>query len=186
MELACVPAWGRRADLTAAFAARIVAALLASPDAMRTTLVMTAHSLPRSVVDAGDPYERDVRASAEAIGAAVRARAALDIPVTVAFQSQGMAGSAPTEWLGPDLRAALDAARDGGSARVLFAPVGFLADHVEVLYDLDVEARALAADRGLSYARAPSLNADEDFVDVLVDVCRPFLGHGRDLSGGHG
>ena len=53
MELACVPAWGRRADLTAAFAARIVAALLASPDAMRTTLVMTAHSLPRSVVDAG-------------------------------------------------------------------------------------------------------------------------------------
>ena len=65
-----------------------------------------------------------------------------------------MAGSAPTEWLGPDLRAALDAARDEGSARVLFAPVGFLADHVEVLYDLDVEARALAADRGLS-TRAP-------------------------------
>jgi protoporphyrin/coproporphyrin ferrochelatase len=186
VALACIPAWGQRADLAAAFATRIAADLLASPDVARTTLVMTAHSLPSSVIAAGDPYERDVRASAEAIGAAVRARAGCDVPTFVAFQSQGMAGPAQTEWLGPDLRAALDAATERGSARVLFAPIGFLADHVEVLYDLDVEARAMASERGLAYARIPSLNADDDFVDVLADVCGPLLGPSGAASEGHG
>lgn len=186
VELACVPAWGGRANLIAAFATRIVAELAGSPDAGRTTLVMTAHSLPSSVIAAGDPYERDVRASAEAIAAAVRSRAACDVPWLVAFQSQGMAGPAQMEWLGPNLRATLDAARQRGAARVLFAPIGFLADHVEVLYDLDVEARALAAERGMGYARAPSLNADDDFVDVLVEVCRPMLGPTRVASERHG
>jgi protoporphyrin/coproporphyrin ferrochelatase len=186
VELACVPAWGGRADLTAALAARIAAELLASPDAARTTLVMTAHSLPRAVIVAGDPYERDVRASAAAIAVAVRARVAREVPALVAFQSQGMAGPAPIEWLGPDLRTTLDTVRQQGAARVVFAPVGFLADHVEVLYDLDVEARAMAAERGLAYARAPSLNDDDDFVDVLVEVCRPLLGSVRAASASHG
>ena len=175
LELTCVPAWGARSDLTTAFATRIVASLGASHDAARTTVVMTAHSLPRSIVDAGDPYERDVRASAAAIGVAVREQAG-SVRTEVAFQSQGMAGAAPVEWLGPDLRAALDAARDHGAERVLLAPIGFLADHVEVLYDLDVEARAMAAERGMAFARAPSLNADDDFVRVLTNVCRPLLG----------
>jgi protoporphyrin/coproporphyrin ferrochelatase len=186
VELSCAPAWGGRADLTAAYASRVEAGLLASPDAERTTVVMTAHTLPRSVIAAGDPYERDVRASAEAIGLAVRARVAREIPVLVAFQSQGMPGPAPVEWLGPDLREALDAAREGGAARVLFAPIGFLADHVEVLYDLDVQARAMAAERGLAYARTRSLNADDDFVDVLVEICRPLLGPERPVSPRHG
>ena len=175
VDLACVPAWGGRADLTAALAARIATELQASPDAERTLIIMTAHSLPRFVIAAGDPYERDFRASAESVAVAVRARVAREVPTLVAFQSQGMAGPAPIEWLGPDLREALDAARERGSARVLFAPIGFLSDHVEVLYDLDIEARAMAAERGMSYARAPSLNADDDFVDVLAEVCRPLL-----------
>jgi ferrochelatase len=179
VDVACVPAWGGRADLTAALAARIVAELQASPDAERTGVVMTAHSLPRSVIAAGDPYERDFRASAEAVAVAVRARVAREVPTLVAFQSQGMAGPAPASWLGPDLREALDAVRERGSARVLFAPIGFLSDHVEVLYDLDIEARAMAAERGMSYARAPSLNADDDFVDVLAEICRPLLGTAR-------
>jgi ferrochelatase len=176
VDLVCVPPWGRRADLTAAFAARIVSTLLASQDAERTMLLMTAHSLPRSVVEAGDPYERDVRASASDVAAEVRARVGRDVPVLVAFQSQGMAGPGAAEWLGPDLRAALDTAKERGAARVLFAPIGFLADHVEVLYDLDIEARAMASQRGLAYARAPSLNADDDFVDVLENVCRSLIG----------
>ena len=136
---------------------------------------MTAHSLPKAVVDAGDPYEREVRASAEAVAAAVRARVDAAVPPVVAFQSQGMAGAAPVEWLGPDLRAALDTVKAQGSSRVVFAPIGFLADHVEVLYDLDIEARAMAAERGLAYARMPSLNADDDFIEVLAGVARPLL-----------
>jgi ferrochelatase len=186
VELACVPPWGGRADLTAAFASRIVGALVASADADRTTVVMTAHSLPRSVVAAGDPYERDVRASAAAIAAQVVARVGRQVPTLVAFQSQGMAGASPVEWLGPDLREALDVAREQGAARVLFAPIGFLADHVEVLYDLDIEARAMATERGLGYSRAPSLDADDDLVDVLVELCRPLLGQARVASASHG
>lgn len=178
VELDCAPPWGSRPDLTAAFASRI-AATLAGGGGARTAVVMTAHSLPRSVVDAGDPYERDVRASAEAIASAVRARlAGTEVSFLVAFQSQGMAGAAPIEWLGPDLRAALDAAKASGASRVVLAPVGFLADHVEVLYDLDVEARAMAVERGLSYARSPSLNADDDLVEVLAALARPLLAHG--------
>ncbi|HEX4447181.1 MAG TPA: ferrochelatase [Polyangiaceae bacterium] len=178
LEVACAPAWGGRDDLCAAFAARIVAALGAEAGAGRTTLLMTAHSLPKAVVDAGDPYEREVRASADAIAQRVRrtsGEGSSELPVVVAFQSQGMAGAAPIAWLGPDLRAALDAAKGHGSARVVLAPVGFLADHVEVLYDLDIEARALAAERGLAYARAASLNADGDFIEVLAAVARPLL-----------
>ncbi len=186
VDLACVPAWGGRADLTEAFAGRIAGALAASADAARTTLVMTAHSLPQSVIDAGDPYERDVRASAAAVALAVRARVGREVPTRVAFQSQGMAGPAPVQWLGPDLRATLDAVATAGAARVVFAPIGFLADHVEVLYDLDVEARAMAGERGLGYARAPSLNADDDFVDVLAEICRPLLGSAHAAPASHG
>jgi len=186
MDLACVPPWGGRSDLTAAFASRIASELHAFPEAERTVVVMTAHSLPRSVIAAGDPYERDFRASAEAVAVALRAQMAREVPTLIAFQSQGMAGPASAEWLGPNLCEALDVARQRGAARVLFAPIGFLSDHVEVLYDLDIEARAMAAERGLSYARAPSLNADDDFVDVLIEVCRPVLGSVIPTSASHG
>jgi ferrochelatase len=175
LEVACAPSWGSRPDLCNAFAMRIAGTLGPPPLADRTLLVLTAHSLPRSVIDGGDPYERDVRASAEAITAAVHARAGRDVPWMVAFQSQGMAGPG-VPWLGPDLRGALDAANERQAERVLFAPVGFLADHVEVLYDLDIEARAQAAERGLAYARVPSLNDDDDFVEVLASLARPLLG----------
>ena len=60
----------------------------------------------------------------------------------------------------------------------MLAPIGFLADHVEILYDLDIDARAMAKERELEYCRTPSLNADDDFVDALADVARPLLGHG--------
>ncbi len=170
VQLACVPPWGQREDLAVAFATRIAAELSGPGD----LVVMTAHSLPQSVVDAGDPYERDVRASAAAITAAVCARAGRQVPALVAFQSQTAGSSIP--WLGPDLAATLDAAKARGAERVVFAPIGFLADHVEVLYDLDVEARTMALDRGLTYARAASLNADDDFADLLAAVARPLLG----------
>jgi protoporphyrin/coproporphyrin ferrochelatase len=180
VELGCVPSWGDRADLCEAFARRIASTLGGPPGLTApTTLLLTAHSLPVSVVAAGDPYERDFRAAASAVERAVRARVPTDLNVVVAFQSQGMSGGpAPIEWLGPDLRASLDAARERGSAHVVLAPIGFLADHVEVLYDLDLEARAMATARGMSYARMPSLNADDDFVDVLTAVARPLLRHG--------
>jgi protoporphyrin/coproporphyrin ferrochelatase len=181
VEIAAAPGWGGRGDLCAAFVSRIAARLEASLDRGTTTVVMTAHSLPKAVVDAGDPYERDVRAAARAVEAGLRVRGSLGPPerddigphIDVAFQSQGLDGHGA--WLGPGLGEALEAARARGDRQVIFAPIGFLADHVEVLYDLDVEARAMAEERGLSYARMPSLNADDDFIDVLEAVARAQL-----------
>jgi ferrochelatase len=168
VTLACAPGWGQSAKLLDAFAHRIRAIL---GDPARTTVVLSAHSLPRAVIDRGDPYEREVRAAA----AAVVERLGAGVHAAVAFQSQGFGAG---EWLGPDLRATLEAAAARGDRRVVLAPIGFLADHVEILYDLDVEAAAMARERGLAYARSASLNDDDDLVDVLADVARPLLAHG--------
>jgi protoporphyrin/coproporphyrin ferrochelatase len=166
VALACAPGWGQTPELHAAFVRRI-RQVLGAP--ARTTVLLTAHSLPRIVIDRGDPYEREVRAAA----AAVADLLGPDVHTAVAFQSQGL--GAPGEWVGPDLRAALDDAAARGDARVIFAPIGFLADHVEILYDLDIEAAAMASERGLGWARAPSLNDGDDFIEVLAGVARPLL-----------
>jgi ferrochelatase len=140
-------------------------------------LLLTAHSLPQSVIDAGDPYERQVRAAAEGVVAEVRVRTSLALPWTLAFQSQGLAAPG-VAWLGPDLTTALDQARGRGARSVVACAIGFLGDHVETLYDLDVEAAGLARERGLSFRRAPSLDADDDLVGVLAGLARPLLSHG--------
>jgi ferrochelatase len=177
LELVCAPDWGSNEALCTAFATRIRAAL-AGQDLARTTVVMTAHSLPKAIIARGDPYEREVRAAA-----AVVATRLGDVRWTVAFQSQGMSGAAG-DWLGPDLPTTLDEARARGDALVVFAPIGFLADHVEILYDLDIEAVALARDRGLRTVRAASLNADDDLVSAIAEVAGPLLSpaaHGSHL-----
>ena len=175
VALVCSENWGRLGSLCRAFASRIVQTLGGGEGLDRTLLAMTAHSLPRAVADRGDPYEREVRGAADAIGALVGDRLGRPVPFTVAFQSQGLSGG--VEWLGPNLQQALDEAKSRRFERVVVAPVGFLADHVEVLYDIDIEARAQAAERGLALDRTPSLNADDDFVEVVAEVCRPLLHH---------
>lgn len=172
IRLACSAGWGQSARLGAAFAARIDETLAACSAPDRTTLLFTAHSLPRSSIDAGDPYEREFRATIDAVVAS--SNRARRVHRAVAFQSQGIGSG--VEWLGPDVPAALDQARARGDAHVVFASIGFLADHVETLYDLDIEARAMAAQRGLGYARARSLDASDDLVEALADVARPLLG----------
>jgi ferrochelatase len=175
VEVASVPNWGGVPELAEAFARRVTA-LLRNADLQRTSVVLTAHSLPQAVVDAGDPYERDVRAAADAVMARVRAAMGCEVGSMVAFQSQGMAASGrPTSWLGPTLDAALASCSARGDSGVVVAPIGFLADHVEILYDLDIEARAQAEHRGLSFARIPSLNADDDFLAVLALVAERHL-----------
>jgi ferrochelatase len=177
VDLVCASNWGQTPALCKAFAGRIVDALGTGSDES-TSVIMTAHSLPRSIIDAGDPYEREVRAAAATIAELVEG-ASRDFRVEVAFQSQGLAaGPGGAAWLGPDLATALDASRARGDRRVVFAPIGFLADHVETLYDLDIEARKMAADRNLSYARAKSLNSDDDLIEALTEVARPLLTHG--------
>lgn len=171
LHVTCADNWGREPALTRAFADEIRRALAEMAESARpaTLLLMTAHSLPLAVLRGGDPYEEEVRASAAAI---VLELGSGSPSCQVAFQSQGMGGG---EWLGPDLVASLDAARSAGKKHVLVAPIGFLADHVEILYDLDIEAQALASARGLTLARTRSLNASNGLLDALENVTRPLL-----------
>ncbi len=101
-----------------------------------------------------------------------------DLRSVVAFQSQGMSGGPggrPVEWLGPDLPTTFETLAADGVKTAIVSPIGFLADHVEILYDLDIEARALAEKRGITLLRAPSLNASDDFVSVLAGVARTLI-----------
>ncbi|HET9930865.1 MAG TPA: ferrochelatase, partial [Polyangiaceae bacterium] len=106
--------------------ADLVRPALGAPES--ESLLLTAHSLPRKVIEMGDPYAKLVELSASAIAKKLgRAH-------ELVYQSQGADGG---DWLGPDLRSALSAAQARGVRRVVVAPVGFLSDHVETLYDLD-------------------------------------------------
>ena len=161
VEVDAVPNWGQTPALLDAFASRIreAAAKLAGEP---PTLLLTAHSLPKG---ADDHYEIETRASAHAVAERVR-----DVcpEATVVFQSQG-AGATASSWLGPSLADAIAEAR---TRRVLVAPIGFLIDHVEILYDIDIEAKEQARARGIELSRTRSLNDDDDFVAVLESLVR--------------
>ncbi|MCA9629911.1 MAG: ferrochelatase [Myxococcales bacterium] len=132
-----------------------------------TPLILTAHSLPMMVLRGGDPYAELFSASAHAIARRLGREPRL------AYQSQGASGG---EWLGPTLERVLEASsRDNQTGQVAIAPVGFVADHVETLYDLDIEARGWARDLGLDLLRVPAHNTDAAFLDALAGVVRRAL-----------
>jgi ferrochelatase len=127
-------------------------------------LFFTAHSLPCRVVEEGDPYDRRLL---ETCGL-VAERMPLP-PWEFAFQSASHTGE---PWLGPDL---LEALERSGARRALVCPIGFVADHLEVLYDIDVEARSWAAGRGVEIRRTASFNDRPAFIQALAEVVRPRL-----------
>ena len=129
----------------------------------RTKVVFTAHSLPARIVDAGDPYPDEVRATAAAVAA--KAGLAQWTQWSTAWQS---AGRTPEPWLGHDVLEVIDdLARDGGDGLVV-CPCGFVSDHLEVAYDLDVEAAARAKEHGIAFARTRVLNDDEAVLRALA------------------
>jgi ferrochelatase len=164
-----VPPWYAEPDLVALLAERVTDALTslgASPANGRTPVVFTAHSLPERVRQRGDTYPEQLEESARLVAAAAGISR-----WQVAWQS---AGRTPEPWLGPDIRDVVRrlAAAEGadGADGVVVCPIGFVTDHLEVLYDLDVELAAVAAEVGLPFARTASLNDDPRFIGVLADV----------------
>jgi ferrochelatase len=133
-------------------------------------LILTAHSLPMSIIAGGDPYASQSAAAARAI------ERELGRPATLAYQSEGAGGG---EWLGPSLEHCLDRAAARGSRTVAVAPFGFLAEHVETLYDLDIEARALAESKGLEFVRVPALDDDPEFIAALAEIASTALASER-------
>lgn len=161
-----VPQWYAEPDLVALLATRVtdaLAALAAGGDQRSYPVIFTAHSLPARVVESGDTYPEQLEESARLV-----AEAAGLARWQVAWQS---AGRTPEPWLGPDIRDAVrQLAESGGSKGVVVCPIGFVTDHLEVLYDIDVELAAVAAEVGLPLARTASLNDDPRFIAVLADV----------------
>ena len=129
-----------------------------------THVVFTAHSLPERILAEGDPY-RDQLLETSAL---VAERAGVG-DWSFAFQSESATGE---PWLGPDILVELETLHERGVGKVLVAPVGFVCDHLEILWDLDVEARERAAELGLELDRIESLNADPEFIDALVALVK--------------
>ena len=154
-----VSTWWERPRFVALLADRVRACVASC--ATPPVVCFTAHSLPVRVSPPGSEYPVSLARAAAAIAEA----AGLEDHV-VCWQSAGRTGD---EWLGPDVLEVLRSL-DDGVRDVVVCPVGFVSDHLEVLYDLDVEASAVAATRSITLHRTASLNDDPTFVDVLADV----------------
>jgi protoporphyrin/coproporphyrin ferrochelatase len=137
------------------------------PMAPGRKVLFTAHSLPEKALAEGDPYERECRATA-----ALVATAAGVADWDFAFQSQGMTED---RWLGPTVEATLDRYSAEGIREVMLHPIGFVCDHVEVLFDVDVLFKDYAAARGIALFRPESLNGSAKYTETLADVAQRAL-----------
>ncbi len=161
LDTPLVPAreWHTHPRFIRAWARRVQAALEYLPPG--TAVVFTAHSLPARILGWNDPYPTRIEETAAAV-----ARATGLVGWRVAYQSASQTGE---PWLGPDILEVIEELARQGIPAVLAVPVGFVADHLEVLYDLEIEARARAQALGLQFGRTPSLNDDPDFLAALAD-----------------
>jgi ferrochelatase len=163
IEFSCVRTFHDHPLLIKAFGEKVLAEAPRASDA----IVFTAHSLPERVAAAGDPYPREVAATAKAV--------ADHCGITeyhIAYQS---AGRTPEPWLGPDVS---DYLRRLSASSALVVPIGFVCDHTEVLFDIDVQAAAAAREAGIMLRRTQSLNTSPTFVRTLAalvteSVARP-------------
>ena len=164
-------AWHDEPVFIAALARRIQEAResLPSDEVDRATVLMTAHSLPRRVADQEPGYLAQLRDTAEAVAAGA---GLADGQWSFCWQS---AGHEPGEWMKPDFADLLPQLAAAGRRSVVVAPIQFLADHLEVLYDIDIAAREQAEGFGLTFRRIESLNADPGLLDGLAAVARRTL-----------
>jgi ferrochelatase len=125
-------------------------------------VLFTAHSLPEKILDSADPYDAEAKATARAV--------ADRVPIPdwdFAYQSQGMTDD---KWLGPSVESCIDGYAQQGVNEIVLAPVGFVCDHVEILYDVDLVFRRYAEARGIRLVRPESLNDSPKLIEALADV----------------
>lgn len=155
-----VPSYHEHPLLLDAFAERVRDAK-PKPDEL---IVFTAHSLPRRVIDAGDPYAAQVKATARGVAERIGATR-----FAIAYQS---AGRTPEPWIGPDIGELIDERSGTGTRKFLIVPIGFVCDHTEILFDLDVQAARTAREFATSLRRTESLNTSPTFIALLEDLVR--------------
>ena len=166
LELALVRSWGEHPQYLEALHEHLAQVLQRFPAPLEVQVIFTAHSLPRKILETGDPYPDELRRTAQALAARLRLRPG---QWDLAWQS---AGHLPEPWLEPDAGAVLERLAAQGHRDVILAPIGFVCDHVEVLYDVDVEYQALAQRLGMRLERPRSLNDDPALIAALADLVR--------------
>lgn len=163
-----VESWHDQPQLIEAFAEKLK---IGRDKAQRETgqvvpVIFTAHSVPERTILEGDPYESQALESARLVAAAAHLER---IEWRLAFQSQGMSGGA---WLGPTVEATLLDLKRSGYSGVFIQPIGFLCDHIEVLYDIDIVFKQFAEREGMRLWRAESLNDSPLLISALADIAR--------------
>jgi ferrochelatase len=161
-----VESWHVEPGYVTFLAARVreAVARLSPEGRARHVVVFTAHSLPEAILRGGDPYPDQLQETADAVAAAADIEAH-----TIGWQS---AGRTADPWLGPDVLEVVGALASEGARGVVVCPCGFVSDHLEVLYDVDVECVDLARRLGIELVRTESPNDDPEFLDVLATVVR--------------
>jgi protoporphyrin/coproporphyrin ferrochelatase len=129
-------------------------------------VLFTAHSVPLRTIEAGDDYERQTQETAALVAASVPE---IDGNWRFAFQSQGMSGGA---WLGPTVESVIEELAAAGHKHLFVQPIGFVCDHVEVLYDIDIAFKNFAAAKGMTLSRAESLNDSVLFAQAVAQLAR--------------
>jgi ferrochelatase len=124
-------------------------------------LLFTAHSLPKSIVEK-DPYAREIEESIKRVAGGFGHQA-----WRMAYQSKG---GGPEEWVGPDVESVLTELSKEGVQKVLIVPIGFVSDHIEILYDIDIVYREKAKSLGMKLRRTTSLNYSEKFIEALSAI----------------
>lgn len=166
IEVVGIDSWAREEAFIDFLAADMKAKLAAMPE--RTKVLFTAHSLPQRIIDAGDPYPEELRATAELVAEKVGLNRWSQW--SIAWQS---AGRTPEPWIGPDILAVIDQMAttretDEPVDGVLVCACGFVADHLEVLYDLDLEALQHASNYGIAFARTECVNDNAQVMSALA------------------
>ena len=165
-----VESWHDNSDLIAAFHEKVSAALagVEAESGEPVPVVFTAHSVPETSIMEGDPYENQVRETAKLLALAMGLK-----EYRVAFQSQGMTSE---PWVGPTVESLIDELAEQGFRRIVLAPVGFVSDHVEVLYDIDIVFEEYGKKKGVSIVRPESLNVSPLFIRCLASIVSTRIG----------
>lgn len=158
-----VDSWYDHPLFQRAVAEKVSLAMEQFPKSCDVDILFTAHSLPERILDHNDPYPSQLRSSCQAVANMLK----LD-RWSFAYQSAGQTGE---KWLGPDILESLkEISERGKTFNVLVVPIGFVADHLEILYDIDVEAQEFARAHGLDLRRTESLNTSQTFISALADI----------------
>jgi len=176
MEVEFVAGWAEHPLLIEAFAEKLRASWkqACGETGARVPVLFTAHSVPTRTVtgDAPDPYPIETKRTAALVAESMKAAGLSEQDWRFAFQSQGVSGG---PWIGPTVEETLRALREEGHQGVVIQPVGFLCDHVEILYDIDIAFKQIAEEIGLKLWRAESLNDSPLLTRALAELAlRPY------------